>query len=67
MLKFQVEYISKNDEEFQKILAGIDLGPDVIQIVPAMLSLILANRVYEKFGLEEEDYMKNLEDILSKP
>lgn len=38
----------------------MDKGPEVIQMVPMLLALILNDYVFEKYGYEEEDFMKNL-------
>lgn len=35
-------------------------GIESAQIVPMLLSLILNDFIYDAFGFEEEDFMKNL-------
>jgi hypothetical protein len=38
----------------------LEITPESIQLIPNLLGLILHNLVYEKFGFEEEDYLKCL-------
>ena len=40
----------------------MDKGPETLQMVPMLLALILNDYVYEKYGYEEEDFMKNLDE-----
>lgn len=57
--------IETKGSEINSILNGLQKGPETIQMVPMLLAIILNDYVYEKFGYEEEDYMKNLgESIL---
>ena len=40
----------------------MDKGPETLQMVPMLLALILNDYVFEKYGYEEEDFMKNLDE-----
>lgn len=66
IIKYQVQLIDEKSDEINKILSGLEKGPETIQIVPMLLALILNDYVYEKYGYEEEDFMKNLgEEVIT--
>lgn len=69
VIKYQVELIESKSDEINQILSGLEKGPDALQMIPMLLTLILNDYVFEKFGYEEEDFMKNLGEsvITSNP
>jgi hypothetical protein len=69
ILKYQIKIINENVDEFNSIMKGLEFGPETLQLVPNILGLILNNHIFEKFGFEEEDFMKNLAEdtIVNNP
>ena len=53
IIKYQVELIDKRSKDINAILSGLEKGPEVIQMVPMLLALILNDYVFEKYGYEE--------------
>jgi hypothetical protein len=41
-------------------LDHLEKTQETIQTIPMLLALILNDMVYEKYGYEEEDFMKNV-------
>ena len=61
--------IEEKGGEIDSVLSSMEKGPETIQMVPMLLALILNDYVFEKYGYEEEDFMKNLDEkaITSNP
>lgn len=66
VIEFQTKMIGDKTEEIKKILEGLERTQETIQTIPMLLALILNDMVYEKYGFEEEDFMKNVsEEVIS--
>lgn len=58
--------IGEKTEDIKKILEGLEKTQESIQTIPMLLALILNDMVFEKYGYEEEDFMKNVsEEVIS--
>lgn len=57
---FQTKMISEKSDEIKAILSGLEKTPENVQTIPMLLALILNDMVYDKYGYEEEDFMKNV-------
>jgi hypothetical protein len=69
ILTFQVNELKTRIAFFKELFAGLERTPENFQLIPMLLALSLNDLVYEKYGLEEEDFMKNVGDnvIMSNP
>ncbi len=54
---------------FKDLFASLERTPENFQLIPMLLALSLNDLVFEKYGLEEEDFMKNVGDnvIMTNP
>ena len=52
--------ISKRSDDIKSILSGLEKNQENVQMIPMLLALILNDMVFEKYGYEEEDFMKNV-------
>lgn len=58
--------IGEQTETIKKIFEGLEKTQETVQTIPMLLALVLNDMVFEKYGYEEEDFMKNVtEDIIS--
>jgi hypothetical protein len=57
-----VGLLSSRTEYFKELFGKMDKNQENLQLVPMILALALNDMVYEKYGLEEEDIMKNVSD-----
>ena len=62
IIEYQTKMIGEKSEEIKKILDGLEKTQESIQTIPMLLALILNDMVYEKYGYEEEDFMKNVSE-----
>jgi hypothetical protein len=62
ILNFQVNELKSKVEYFKKLFENLDKNPENYQLIPMLLALSLNDMVYEKYNLEEEDFMKNVGD-----
>ncbi len=51
-------------DDIKSILKEMPKGVESAQIVPFLLSLILNDYIYDAFGYEEEDFMKNMNGMV---
>ena len=59
--------LSERQDEIKKILDHLEKTQESIQTIPMLLALILNDMVFEKYGYEEEDFMKNVsEEVIAK-
>lgn len=66
VIEFQTKMIGDKTEDIKKILEGLEKTQETIQTIPMLLALILNDMVFEKYGYEEEDFMKNVsEEVIS--
>lgn len=54
--------LEEKQEEIKKILEGLEKTQETVQTIPMLLALILNDMVFEKYGYEEEDFMKNVSE-----
>ena len=62
IIGYQVKMLEEKADEIDSILSNLEKGPETVQMIPMLLALILNDEVYEKYGYEEEDFMKNLSE-----
>lgn len=62
VIEFQTNMIGEKTEEIKKILSELEKTQETIQTIPMLLALILNDMVFEKYGYEEEDFMKNVNE-----
>lgn len=62
ILKYQVGLLGSKVDYFKELFAGLDKTQENFQMVPMILALALNDMVFEEYGLEEEDLMKNVTD-----
>lgn len=69
ILKYQVSELNNKIAFFKDLFASLERTPENFQLIPMLLALSLNDLVYEKYGLEEEDFMKNVGDnvIMTNP
>lgn len=69
ILRYQVGELKNKTDYFKNLFGGLEKTPENYQLIPMLLALALNDLVYEKYGLEEEDFMKNVGDnvILTNP
>ena len=60
VIVFQTKMISERSDNIKSILNGLEKTPETVQTIPMLLALILNDMVFEKYGYEEEDFMKNV-------
>jgi hypothetical protein len=59
--------LSEKKDYIKKLLDGIEKNQETVQAIPMILALILNDMVFEKYGYEEEDFMKNVtEEVITK-
>lgn len=54
--------IGQHTETIKKIFEGLEKTQETVQTIPMLLALILNDLVFEKYGYEEEDFMKNVSE-----
>lgn len=52
--------ISERSDDIKSILSGLEKTQETVQMIPMLLALILNDMVFDKYGYEEEDFMKNV-------
>lgn len=52
--------INKRSDELKEIFSNMEKTQESVQLIPMLLALILNDWVFEKYGYEEEDFMKNV-------
>lgn len=62
ILRYQVGELKNKTDYFKNLFGGLEKTPENYQLIPMLLALALNDLVYEKYGLEEEDFMKNVGD-----
>jgi hypothetical protein len=69
ILRYQVNELNSKVTFFKDLFAGLERTPENFQLIPMLLALSLNDLVFEKYGLEEEDFMKNVGDnvIMTNP
>lgn len=69
ILQYQVTLLGEKVEYFRDFFATLEKTQENLQIVPMLLALSLNDMVFEHYGLEEEDIMKNVSDtvIMTNP
>lgn len=60
ILSFQVEVLSKKPPVFVSLIKKLQGDPDLLQLVPFTLNTLLADLIFDKFGIEEEDQLKGM-------
>ncbi len=60
IIRFQTDAIGSKQDYLKTIFANMDKTQESVQLIPMLLALILNDVVFEKFGYEEEDFMKNV-------
>ena len=59
--------LSEKKDYIKKLLDGIEKNQETVQAIPMILALILNDMVFEKYGYEEEDFMKSVtEEVITK-
>jgi hypothetical protein len=68
-LAYQVNELKTKVAFFKELFGGLERSPENFQLIPMLLALSLNDLVYDKYGLEEEDFMKNVSDnvIMTNP
>lgn len=61
-MNYQVTELKTKTDFFKQIFDKLERTPDNYQMIPMLLALTLNDMVYKKYGLEEEDFMKNVGD-----
>lgn len=64
VIKYQIKCISERADTIKSILSGLPKGVESAEIVPFLLSLILNDFIYDAYGYEEEDFMKNMNGMV---
>ncbi len=62
ILSFQVSKLKTDVEKFKKMFSHLEKTQENYQLIPMLLALALNDMVFEKYELEEEDFMKNVGD-----
>ena len=62
ILNFQVSKLKSESESFKKMFSHLEKTPENYQLIPMILALCLNDMVFQKYDLEEEDFMKNVGD-----
>jgi hypothetical protein len=52
--------INKKSDDLKEIFSNMEKTQESVQLIPMLLALILNDWVFEKYGYEEEDFMKNV-------
>lgn len=52
--------INKRSDDLKEIFSHMEKTQESVQLIPMLLALILNDWVFEKYGYEEEDFMKNV-------
>lgn len=52
--------INKRGDDLKDIFSHMEKTQESVQLIPMLLALILNDWVFEKYGYEEEDFMKNV-------
>jgi hypothetical protein len=52
--------INKKSDELKELFSNMEKTQESVQLIPMLLALILNDWVFEKYGYEEEDFMKNV-------
>lgn len=60
IIKYQVKILETEPDRFRSIIQKLQGNIETIQMIPLVINTILADIIFEKFGLEEEDQMKNM-------
>lgn len=62
VIAYQTDMINKRSEDLKQIFSSLERTQESVQIIPMLLALILNDWVFEKYGYEEEDFMKNVQE-----
>ena len=62
ILNFQVNKLKTDVNQFKKMFEHLEKTPENYQLIPMLLALSLNDMVFQKYELEEEDFMKNVGD-----
>jgi hypothetical protein len=60
VIVYQTKMISERSDDIKSILSGLEKTQETVQMIPMLLALILNDMVFDKYGYEEEDFMKNV-------
>lgn len=52
--------INKRSDDLKEVFSHMEKTQESVQLIPMLLALILNDWVFEKYGYEEEDFMKNV-------
>ena len=62
ILNFQVSKLKSETDLFKRMFDHLEKTPENYQLIPMLLALCLNDMVFQKYELEEEDFMKNVGD-----
>lgn len=60
VIEFQIKVLKDKSKEVREYLKGLPKSVDSVHLVPGVLNVLLADYVFQEFGYEEEDFIKNL-------
>jgi hypothetical protein len=64
VIMYQVKMIEERSDDIKKILGFLENIQEQIQFIPYYLALVLNDMAFQKYGLEEEDFMANINEDL---
>lgn len=62
IIGYQIELLEKKVDYIKSILSHFQMTPETVQAVPMILTYILNDLVYQKYEIEEEDFMQNINE-----
>lgn len=62
ILKFQITILESRADLFEGVVNQIKADPEKQQLLPLIMNTILQDEIFNKFGTEEEDTIKVLND-----
>ena len=60
MIEHQTKMLTEKADYIKEVFSGLEKTQESMQLIPMLLALILNDMVFEKYGYEEEDFMKNV-------
>lgn len=62
IINYQIELLEKKTDYIRSILSFFQMTPESVQAVPMILTYILNDLVFQKYEIEEEDFMQNINE-----
>ena len=62
IINYQIELLEKKTDYIKSILSFFQMTPESVQAVPMILTYILNDLVFQKYEIEEEDFMQNINE-----